>query len=71
MESLKSVLLSNRFKSFYWRTGMMALSGFISLILSSLSDFNMGTTATVVLGLVLGEVSKYLNQYLSQDVPLG
>jgi len=55
------VFTSNRFKSFYWRSAMMIVAGFIDLTIQSLADFNLGSQTTVILGLVLGEISKYLN----------
>ena len=58
------MLLSNRFKSFYWRLGMMFLAGFIDLIINSLSDLQISSQMTVILGLILGEVSKGINNYL-------
>lgn len=60
-ETLKEVLLGKRFKSFYWRGGMMLLAGFIQVILDSATDLQLSNTVTIVLGLVLGEISKFLN----------
>lgn len=61
IKTILSVFVSNRFKSFYWRMGMMILAGFIDLTLQSLTDFMLAPTTTVVLGLILGEISKYIN----------
>jgi hypothetical protein len=63
MQKTIELLTSPRFKSFYWRSAMMILAGFIDLIVSNLSDFELGNQTTVVLGLVLGEVSKALNRH--------
>lgn len=41
--------------------GMMVLAGFIDLTLQSLTDLMLSPTTTVVLGLILGEISKYIN----------
>lgn len=54
--------LMKRAKSFGWRAGMMAAALVVDFLLQSLGDFNMGPQVTVVLGLLLGEVSKQLNQ---------
>jgi hypothetical protein len=43
---------------------MMVLATFIDFVLVNLSDFQLGTQSTVVLGLILGEVSKYINNKL-------
>ena len=61
LKTILSVFTSNRFKSFYWRMGMMVLAGFIDLTLQSLTDLMLSPTTTVVLGLILGEISKYIN----------
>ena len=66
MKNIIAVLTSNRFKSFYWRSGMMVLAGFISLTVEGISDFGFNPQVTVVLGLVLGEVSKFINSSLAR-----
>jgi len=53
--------LKNRLKSFGWRLGMMVAAVIVDQLLVELSLFDLGTSTTVILGLVLGEVSKYLN----------
>lgn len=58
MKTSLSILTSNRFKSFYWRTAMMALAGFIALVVENLAGFGLSAQTTVVLGLLLGELSK-------------
>jgi hypothetical protein len=40
---------------------MMVLAGLIQVILDSATDLQLSTGVTVVLGLVLGEISKFLN----------
>lgn len=61
MKKIKEVLTSPRFKSFYWRSGMMVVAAFVSLLAENVSSFEFSPQVTVVLGLVLGEISKYLN----------
>lgn len=61
MEKILNVFVSNRFKSFYWRTGMMVLAVFVTFLSENLADFSFSGQTTVVLGLILGEFSKYLN----------
>lgn len=54
-------VLKNRLKSFGWRLGMMLVAVIIDFTLENLSTFELGANTTVVLGLLLGEASKYLN----------
>ena len=54
-------VLKNRLKSFGWRLGMMLVAVIIDFTLKNLSTLDLGQNTTVVLGLLLGEVSKYLN----------
>ncbi len=61
MENVIKVLTSKRFMSFYWRTGMMIFAGFITLIANSVGDFGITGQYAVLFGLILGEVSKSLN----------
>lgn len=65
-----NVLLSPRFKSFYWRLVMMIVATVISFILANLDVFQLSVGMTATLGLILGEISKALNNYL-QGEPLG
>lgn len=57
--------LKSRFKSFAWRLGMMVAAVSVDFILQNLTILNIPTQYTVVLGLVLGEVSKHLNNKLT------
>lgn len=54
--------LKNRLKSFCWRVGMMVMAALIDSILASLDILELRPPWTVVLGLFLGELSKYLNR---------
>ena len=70
--SLKNLLLSPRFTSFYWRTGVMAALGLLDLLSSALSSGQIALPAwaIVTLGLLLNEVTKALNNQ-SQGLPAG
>lgn len=63
---ITKVLTSSRFKSFYWRTGMMFLAGFVDLVIENLGGSGMSPQVIVVLGLVLGEVSKAINNIVQE-----
>jgi hypothetical protein len=68
MEKLKVILgkiftdtLIKRIKSYIWRGLMMLLAIAIQVVAANLNLFELDTKTTVILGLFLGEVSKYLN----------
>ncbi len=44
---------------------MMALAFFVQTIVNNLTSLHLGADVTVAVGLVLGEVSKYINNRLS------
>ena len=53
--------LSKRLKSLAWRTFMMSFATAIAFIGENLNLLELSPGITVVLGLFLGEVSKFLN----------
>lgn len=53
--------LWKRIKSLLWRAGMMALAVFIDYVASNLGILDLPVWGVGVLGLALGELSKYLN----------
>jgi len=55
--------MSNRFKSFYWRAGSMMLVALLNAFVESSSTFGLSTQVVVLLGLVLGEITKALNNF--------
>jgi hypothetical protein len=61
METIISYLTSNRVKSFLWRSGMMTLSYLFAVLVENLGLLQLEPGVIAVLGLVLGEVSKYFN----------
>jgi hypothetical protein len=61
MDTLKNILLSARFKSFYWRAGAMLVAGFINVLLESATDLQLSNVTVIVLGLILAEITKFLN----------
>lgn len=58
-------ILIKRLKSFLWRSAMMLSVVALDFVSTNLGLFNISTEVSVVAGLVLGEVSKYLNSNLS------
>lgn len=55
----------NRFKSFAWRTGMMLGVVVADQVIQNLAGFGLPAYATILVGLLAGEVSKFLNTELS------
>lgn len=50
-----------RLKSFAWRVGMMFIALLVAFASENLAGFGLSAQTTIILGLVLGEVSKFLN----------
>jgi uncharacterized membrane protein YjjB (DUF3815 family) len=61
MDKLKSILFSARIKSLVWRGGMMFVAGGVQFLADNLVSLEISTEATVLAGLILGEISKHLN----------
>jgi hypothetical protein len=62
---IKNIFANSRVKSFLWRTGMMILAVVIDQVIILISDVGLTTQAVVILGLILGEISKMINNTLS------
>lgn len=60
--TLKSELLSSaRFKSFLWRGGaILAITG-LNYVSTNLGIFNLSPQAVIIVGLVIGEITKAIN----------
>jgi hypothetical protein len=54
--------IKKRIFSLLWRAGMMGLAVSLAYIAENLSILELSPQITVFLGLILGEVSKYLNR---------
>ena len=59
----KEVLIK-RFKSFVWRSAVVGLVVALDFISTNLGLFDLPSAIVVTAGLVLGEISKYINSYL-------
>lgn len=68
MTYIKAFFANKRVKSFLWRTGMMILAVIVSQITDSLSLLTLSPMYITLLGLVLGEVSKWINTSLQNRV---
>jgi len=58
---LKGVFLSNRAYSLYWRAADMFVPAMADLALNEMQILDLPNAITVFIGLVLGEITKYLN----------
>ena len=69
MSKIKTALLSNRMKSLYWRTSMMIVAFLLSNVVDNLDIFDeiLSPTVITMAGLVLGEITKAINNSLSKE----
>lgn len=65
-EYLTKLLTNNRFKSFYWRTGMMVLAVILQQLTLFTAGLELSPTTTVLIGLILGEISKSINKTIKE-----
>lgn len=61
LASVGSFLTSPRVKSFMWRAVMMGVAALLAFVSAHLADFNVPPDAVAVIGLVLGEITKAIN----------
>lgn len=50
-----------RFKAFLWHAGAMLAMGSLDVLVQALTEVNPDNTVTILLGLILAQVTKYLN----------
>lgn len=62
---LKELFNDSRLKSLLWRAGMMALAFLVTAISNNLTALELSPQMAVFVGLVLGEISKAVNNHLS------
>ena len=61
MENKIDNQLVKRIKSLLWRASMMGIAFIVSVLAENLVGLGLSPWITTVLGLALGELSKYLN----------
>lgn len=61
LDFLAGVFLHKRMKAFYWSVGAMLASELAFILPSVLTDFEVPQWAVVLVGLVLAQITKYLN----------
>jgi len=57
--------LMNRFKSLVWRLSIMVVVALVNYVTANYTGFGLSPELTVLIGLVAGEISKFLNTELS------
>jgi mannose/fructose/N-acetylgalactosamine-specific phosphotransferase system component IIC len=62
-------ILKNRILSFIWRAGDIMVVAGINFLAANLGYFNLPVVYVTFIGLVLGEVTKYLNTQVEQPLP--
>ena len=53
--------MNDRVKSLLWRAGIMAIVVVLDVVAQGLTEFSLPVGVVVFTGLVLGEVSKFIN----------
>ncbi len=57
--------LMNRFKSLVWRLSIMVVVALVNYVTANYTGFGLSPELTVLVGLLAGEISKFLNTELS------
>ena len=58
--------MKNRIKSLLWRAGMMAIVTILDVVAQGITEFSLPVSVVVIAGLILGEVSKHINNKLNR-----
>ena len=70
LEQIQDILMSPRFKAFYWFTGITAGVGFLSLIIEIIPTLGLSEFTTVAIVTVIAQITKALMN-LRNDKPMG
>lgn len=55
------IIFNKRFRSFLWRLGGIIAVAILNLIADTIGLFDLAPSAVVVVGLIVGEITKYVN----------
>ncbi|KKM63132.1 hypothetical protein LCGC14_1514550 [marine sediment metagenome] len=58
--------LVKRIKSLLWRAAMMGIAAFVLILSDGITGLGLNPLIVGVLGLVFGEISKYLNKQVKK-----
>ena len=59
-----NIMLKKRIQGLLWHTGMMIVAVLIDYAIDNLTGLNLSSTITVILGLILGQISKAIHDYI-------
>lgn len=62
---IKQIIIK-RFKSLLWRIGGYALAGLLAFILEAFKVLELSPQLIAIVGLIFGEITKYLNVNLPE-----
>jgi len=60
--------LIKRLKSLLWRAGAVAVVAVINFIAENLGAMGLSPEMVTIIGLVLGEITKFINNFVSKKV---
>ena len=64
---LNELFSSTRFKSFLWRAGAIGLVAIVGYAQQEITNLQLNETTIVFLGLILGEITKALNNVIQSQ----
>jgi hypothetical protein len=62
-----TIQLIKRLKSFLWHAAMMGAAVVVSVLIEYISTLDISGPEVMLLGLVLGQVSKFINDWLLRN----
>lgn len=63
----RELFSSTRFKSFLWRAGAIGAVAILGYAQQEITNLQLSETTIVVLGLILGEITKALNNVIQSE----
>lgn len=64
---LNELFSSTRLKSFLWRAGAVGLVAIVGYTQTEITNLQLNETSIVLIGLVLGEITKALNNVVQNN----
>lgn len=66
MSFIQHLFSDARLKSLLWRSAMMGLAALLAALGTGVGDLSLPPAVVAVMGLVLGEISKAINNHYSE-----
>ena len=70
LTNLVNLLVSPRFKAFYWNMFGMVIGGFLTLLANNLTGLGLSVEVAIILGGILTQISKAIVNW-ANDKPMG